>query len=483
VDAAGQGLRRFQNDVTDPMSSPGQARGFRPVEHLKRYTTLGMATDQGKTSNVNGLAIMAEQTGRSVQDTGTTRYRFPYTAIPYGALAGTQRGELFRPFRRMPAHAQHEAAGAVFEDYGGWLRPAYYPKAGETPHAAEQRESIAVRQRAGLFEGSPLGKIEVKGPDAVQFLDRIYANTMGNLAVGKARYGLMLNELGVAIDDGVTARLGEDHFLVGTTGAGSGRIAAWLEEWLQCEWPHLKLVIAPVTTAWAVVTLTGPKAREILAAAGTDLPLSPADFPHMTFREGTVAGLKARVFRVSFTGEVSYEINVPAEQGGELWDRLMAAGRPFGIEPVGIDAWMLLRTEKGYLHIGGDTDGTTLPDDIGWSRIMKRSVDFIGRRSLTTPNAVRPDRHQFVGLDVVGSNQALPIGAHLRGESVTSGSEGYVTSAGFSPTLGRGVALAMIRGGRAREGEIVNVMVNDQPVKAKIVQPAAYDPKGELLNG
>jgi sarcosine oxidase subunit alpha len=339
-----------------------------------------------------------------------------------------------------------------------------------------------VRERAGLFEGSPLGKIEVVGPDAGEFLDRIYANTMSTLKLGRCRYGLMLNELGVIIDDGVTARLDEQRFLVGTTGAGADRIAAWLEEWRQCEWPDLRILIAPVTTAWGVVTLTGPKARDILRAAGTDIELDPAAFPHMSLREGVVADIPARVFRVSFTGEVSYEINVPAGRTSQLWIALQAAGAPLGLEPVGIEAWMLLRTEKGYVHVGADTDGSTSPDDIGWGHVLKREKDFVGRRSLTRPENLRPDRLQLVGLEAIGSSEALPIGAHLRAPSLQQGSEGYVTSSGFSPVLGHGVALAMVRGGRGRLGEELKVLTDRGPRAARVIRPGVYDPKGDRLN-
>jgi sarcosine oxidase subunit alpha len=483
VDAPGKAFVDFQNDVSTGDIALSPRENFVSVEHLKRYTTLGMAPDQGKTSNVNALAIMAGLTGRTIAETGTTLYRFPFTPIPFAVMAGRNRGELFKPIRRVPAHARHVAAGAAFQDYGGWLRPAYYARPGETPRAAEQREARAVRERVGLFDGSPLGKIEVVGPDAAAFLDRIYANTVSTLKVGKARYGLMLNELGVVIDDGVTLRLADDRFLVGTTSAGAARIAAWLEEWLQCEWPHLQVLVAPVTTDWAVLALSGPKARAVLEAAGCDGPIGPDALPHMSFCEARVAGIAARIVRVSFTGEASFEINVATGQATALFDRLLQAGQAHGVELVGMDAWMLLRTEKGYLHIGADTDGTTSPDDIGWERVRRRKVDFIGRRSLTRPDNLRTDRLQFVGLELLDAGGPPPVGSHLRGLKVTEGSEGYVTSAGFSPTLGRGVALAMVRAGQARMGEIVAIATPGGVARARIAQPCAYDPEGARLNG
>jgi sarcosine oxidase subunit alpha len=443
-----------------------------------------MATDQGKTSNVNALAIMAGLTGRAVAEAGTTRDRFAYTPVSLGLFGGTARGALFRPVRRLPVDAWHAANGAVLEDYGGWLRPAAYPRPGETGKTAEQREARAVRERVGLFDASPLGKIEVAGPDAAVLLDRIYANTMSTLKVGRVRYGLMLNELGVVIDDGVCARLAQDRFLVSTTGSGAERIAAWLEEWRQCEWHDLRVLTAPVTTAWAVLTLSGPLARETLALAGTDIDLTADAFPHMSFREGKIGDLPARVFRVSFTGEVSFEIHVPAAAAAGLWGRLIAVGAPAGLEPVGVEAWMLLRTEKGYLHVGADTDGATSPDDIGWGHVLKRPTDFVGRRSLTRPDNRSADRLQFVGLEAQ-DGAVLPIGAHVVGERSPSGvaQQGYVTSSGLGPALGRGVALGMVRGGRARLGETVTVVLGRASWQACIVAPGPYDPAGERLHG
>ena len=472
----------FQHDVAVSDIALAKQESFVSVEHLKRYTTLGMAADQGKTSNVNALAIMSSLTGRSIQDTGTTRYRFPFTPVPLGCFRGPATGDLFRPLRRMPGHACHEAHDAVFEDFGGWLRPAYYPLAGETAHAAEQREARLVRTQVGLFEGSPLGKIEVKGPDAGKFLDLIYANTMSTLKAGRCRYGLMLNEQGVIIDDGVTAKLADDHYLVGTTGAGADRIAAWLEEWLQCEWLDFDVIVAPVSTSWGVLTISGPAAREVLRRAGTDFPIEAGDFPHMSFREGHVAGIRARIFRVSYTGEMSYEINVPASRVAELWQALIIAGEADGIRPVGIDGWMVLRTEKGYLHVGADTDGTTSPLDVGWGHVLKKKNDFVGKRSLLRPNDQSGSRLQLVGLRALDGAAALPIGSHIAPRAGEEGSGGYVTSSSFSPTLGRGVALAMLVGGQGRLGETVMVITDRGQRPAEVVELAAYDPSGERLD-
>jgi sarcosine oxidase subunit alpha len=478
----GKAFVDFQHDVTSDDIALAVRENYTSVEHLKRYTTLGMATDQGKTSNVNGIALLAQLTGQAIGAAGAPADRPPFTPVAFGAMAGSARGELFRPMRLMPAHDWHAANGAVFEEYGGWKRPAWYKRGNETAHTAEQREALAVRQHVGIFDGSPLGKIEVKGPDAAKFLDRIYANTVSTLKPGKLRYGIMLNELGVVIDDGVTARLTEDTFVVGTTSSGATRIAAWLEEWLQCEWLDLDVIVVPVTTDWAVLTVAGPNARAVLAAAGTDIPIASADFPHMSMKWGQVAGVPARIYRVSFTGELSYEVNVPARHGCKVWEALMKAGEAHGIEPIGVDALMLLRMEKGYVHIGADTDGTTSAEDIGWGHVLKRTTDFVGKRSLLRPDNRRKDRPQFVGLEVASGAETLTIGAQLCTPG-SSTSEGYVTSAGYSPTLARGVALGMVKGGTTRMGESLEACHGKGRIAVRITQPCTYDPSGERLHG
>ena len=480
VPVPGKACVDFQHDVYTTDIELAVRENFVSVEHLKRYTTLGMASDQGKTSNLNALALLGELTGRTPEETGTTRYRFPYVPVAIGALAGRRRGTLYRPVRQLPLHAWHVAHGGVLREYGGWLRPACYPCAGENEHAAELREALTVRRAVGLFDGSPLGKIEVSGPDAARFLDRLYSNAMSTLRVGGVRYGLMLSEAGVIIDDGVAARLAPDRFLVGTTSGGATRIAALMEEWLQGEWPELEVLVAPVTTSWAVLALSGPRARQVLAAAGAHFATSAPEFPHMRWREAELGGVPVRIFRVSYTGEATYEINVRPSHAAALWERLMQAGAAHGIAPIGIEAWLLLRLEKGYVHIGGDTDGTSVPDDIGWGHVLRRSDDFIGRRSLLRPENQRTDRHQFVGLEPVDSDE-LPCGAHLRAGGVNAGSEGYITSSAWSPTLQRWVALGMLRAGRKRHGEIVRVLAGRRTGRTRIVSPCAYDPMGERL--
>ncbi len=481
VDAPGKAFVDFQNDVTTGDIAQAARENFISVEHLKRYTTLGMAPDQGKTSNVNALAVMGEATGRAPSAVGTTRYRPPFTPVTVAAYRGRLRGELYRPFRRTPMHAWHIAHGAKLEDFGEWQRPALYLQPGEDHEQAMRRECRAVRTRCGLFDASPLGKIEVSGPDAPRFLDLIYANTMSTLKPGRLRYGLMLNELGVIVDDGVAARLDGDRFLVGTTSGGADKIAAAMEEWLQCEWVDFKVLMAPVTTDWAVVNIAGPEAPKVLAAIGCDFDPDPKVFEHLSFRVGKVGGINARIMRVSFTGEVSYEINVPANQALELWERLFDAGRPFGIEPFGVDALMQLRTEKGFLHVGSDTDGTTVPADVGWTKVVNRPVDFIGKRSLLWEVNREPQRLQLVGLREEGSGKTLPVGEHVRDVKAGKPTIGFVTSSGYSEALGRGVAMALIEGGRARIGN--ELVTTRSGLRVRVVDPAAYDPEGARLHG
>ncbi len=472
----------FQHDVTVADAELALLEGYRHIEHLKRYTTAGMAPDQGKTSNLNTLLTVAELTGSLPADIGTTTYRPPYTPVTLGALAGRQIGPSYAPRRLLPAHAEHEMQGAHWWEAGGWMRPSCYPLDGETPLQAVSREALAVRNAVGIFDASPLGKIEVTGKDAARFLNRFYINNVLSLAEGRLRYGLMLNEQGVIIDDGTIARLGAERFLVTTTSGGATRIAQWLEEWRQCEWPGERVFVTPVTTQWATVAVAGPRARDLLARFDTDIALDNGAFPHMSLREGRFAGARTRLYRASFSGELGYEINVPARYGPALWRELLAAGAPFGVTPYGIETALLLRLEKGYLHVGADTDGTTTPDDAGFGEIAARKeADFIGKRSLRRPDHRRADRPQLVGLAASDAGVLVP-GAHLRLPGTTDGSDGWVTSAAVSPTLGRPIALAMLRGGRARVSGPVTIHELDKRCTATVVAPVSYDPEGRRLH-
>jgi sarcosine oxidase subunit alpha len=484
VPGSGKAFVDFANDVTAGDVALAARENYVSVEHLKRYTTLGMGIDQGKTSNVNGLAIMGERTGRAPAAVGTTRFRPPYAPVTIGTYAGTQVGQMYRPLRYLPAHAFHLERGAVLEEFGGWLRPTAYLQHGEDWEAAARREAGAVRAGVGLFDGSPLGKIEVSGPDAGRFLDRIYVGTASTLKPGRARYGLMLNENGIVVDDGVFIRRDQDSFLVHTTSGGAERIAGVLEEWLQCEWVDLDVTVVQVTAQWANMTISGPNARQLLQAVGTDIDLAADSFAHMSYREGTVAGCEARIARVSYTGEISFEISVAAGKGEWLARLLWQHGEPIGLVPYGIEALMILRTEKGYLHVGVDTEGTTLPDDIGMAGpIAKKASDFVGRRSLSRSDALRKDRLQLVGL-LAGDASRLHPGAHIMGgATVPCPIDGYVTSSADSPTLHHPIALALVRNGRRRLGETVEVYDMGVTRQARIVDTVFFDKEGARLHG
>ncbi|MEZ5928628.1 MAG: sarcosine oxidase subunit alpha family protein [Parvularculaceae bacterium] len=475
----------FQNDVTTSDVKLAIDESFRSVEHVKRYTTLGMASDQGKTSNVNAIGVMEEYLAKPMGEVGTTKFRPPYEPVTMGAFAGRRvRGNL-APRRKLPAHLSHQKLGAVFEDYGSWSRPAFYARAGESETEAVRREAAHVRSAVGLFDGSPLGKIEVAGPDAAEFLDRIYANAMKSLKPGRCRYGLMLSETGTIIDDGVLACLGEGRYLVGTTSGHASMVAEMLQEWLQCEWVDFDVVTQDVTTSWAVMTVTGPRACEVLAKLETDIDFSKQAFAHMDCREGMLEGVPARVQRVSYTGELSFEISVPWGYGAALWELLLDLGKDEGVAPFGVEALMVLRTEKGFLHVGADTDGMTLPQDVGFDRLIAtRKADFVGKRSLMRPEGLRKDRRQFVGLEAIDGDAPLPIGAHLlpNGAEPPCASEGWVTSSVWSPSLKKPVALGLVARGRERMGEEATVWSLGEKRRVRIVGPCSYDPKGERLD-
>jgi sarcosine oxidase subunit alpha len=472
----------FQHDVTVADVEIALAEGFDHIELVKRYTTAGMSVDQGKTGNLNTLLAFAELTGRKPADLSMTTCRPPYTPVTLGAIAGRQTGERYSPRRLMPAHDAHVSLGAHWWEAGGWMRPACYPRHGESLPEAIRREALAVRTSAGIFDASPLGKIEVTGPDAARFLDCFYINNVRTLEPGRLRYGLMLNEAGVVIDDGTIARLAPERFVITTTSGGASRIAAWLEEWRQCEWPQMKVFVVPVTTQWAAIALSGPRARDVLSCFETDIAIDANSLPHMSIREGRFAGVETRLYRVSFSGELGYEIHVPARYGRALWEALMSAGAGTGIAPYGIETLLLLRLEKGFLHVGVDTDGTSSPADVGWGEVAARkSADFIGKRSLGRIDNQRADRLQLVGLIAAGADVLLP-GAHLRFAGTTEGSDGWVTSAAVSPNLDRPIALALLRGGRARLGETVTVHDLDRQGPATIVPMPFYDPEGRRLH-
>ena len=474
----------LQNDVSADDVALAARENYRSVEHLKRYTTMGMATDQGKTSNINALVLMGSHTQRTPPQVGTTKFRPPFKPVTLNALAAGRNGERYKPLKRMPGQAWHAARGGLFEEFGGWLRPAAYPQPGEGLIEAAEREAMQVRTQVGLFEGSPLGKIELYGPDAAAFLDLMYVGTMSTLPIGGARYGLLINENGVIFDDGIVARLAEQHFWVNTTSGGVERVALAFEEWLQCEHVNHRVLVTPVTSSWGNVTVSGPKAWQLLRVAGFDASLAPASMKHMTMRVVEHGGVAMRVLRASFNGELGYEINLPARHTQALLDRLWALGREFDAVPYGIEALMIMRTEKGFLHVGGDTDGTTLPGDVGMDRgIAKKAANFVGRRSLLRPAATDPHRMQLVGLLPLDRRTRLPVGAHVTQKKPPAPIEGFVTSSCFSPTLGQPVALAMLARGGKRLGERITVYHLGQAIEAEVVKTPFYDSQGERLHG
>jgi sarcosine oxidase subunit alpha len=474
----------LQNDVCASDVALAARENYRSVEHLKRYTTTGMGTDQGKTSNVNALVLLGEHTGRSAPEVGTTRFRPPFAPVTLGAIAGRRVGALYRPLKHLPAEAWHVAHGALLETFGDWCRPTAYPRPGESLEAAAQREARAVRTSAGLLDGSPLGKLEVFGPDAARFLDRMYVGSMSTLASGQARYGVLLNENGTLVDDGIVARLGSEHFWVNTTSAGAERTAAAFEEWLQCEFTDLQVLVTPVTSRWANVTVAGPRAWEWLALAGFDAALAPAAMKHMTLRESALGGTPLRVLRASFSGELGYEVNLPADEAAGLFARLWAHADAVGGALYGIEALQVMRVEKGFIHIGTDTDGTTLPGDVGLARgIERKTANFVGRRSLARPAARDPDRLQLVGLTPVDGHTVLPVGAQIAGEPPPAAIEGRVTSSFMSPELGYPVALGMLARGTQRLGEELRAYHLGSEIEARVVRLPFIDPPGARVHG
>ncbi len=475
----------FQNDVTAADIALAAREGYRSVEHLKRYTTTGMGTDQGKTSNVNALAILSGTLGADIAATGATTFRPPYAPATFGALAGRDVGDLSDPVRTTPMHRWHVEQGAAFEDVGQWKRPWYYPRDGESMREAVDRECLAARRAVGILDASTLGKIDVQGPDAAELLERMYTNAWRRLGVGRCRYGLMCTEDGMVFDDGVTLRLGDRHFLVHTTSGNAARVLAWMEEWLQTEWPELRVYCASVTEQLATASVSGPLARRLLCELTADIDLDRDAFPFMSWRDGHVAGLPARIARVSFTGESSFEISVPSGYGLSLWTALMHAGQRYGITPYGTEAMHVLRAERGFIIAGQDTDGTVTPIDLGMEWIVSRRKDFIGKRSLDRADTARADRKQLVGVLTENPAEVLPEGGQIveRVTGLPMRMIGHVTSSYFSANLGRSIALALVRGGRGRHGEQVLIPLERTVMSARITEPRFLDPEGARAHG
>jgi sarcosine oxidase subunit alpha len=476
----------WQHDVTIKDLTLATREGFRSIEHVKRYTTTGMATDQGKTSNMNALAIVSREIGQPVPKVGLTTFRSPYTPITFGSFAGLQRGSLFDPVRTTPIHAWATQHGAVFEDVGLWKRARYFPRDGEDMHAAVARECLAVRNACGIFDGSTLGKIEVVGKDAATFMNRMYTNSWSNLAVGRTRYGVLLRDDGFVYDDGVVARTAHDRFHVTTTTGGAARVLTLMEDYAQTEWPDLDVWLTSTTEQWAVVAVQGPHARKVLEPLVEEVDIAHKSFPHMSVARGRICGVPMLLFRVSFTGELGFEVNVPADYGHAVWEALWQAGQAHGMAAYGTEAMHVLRAEKGYIIVGQETDGTATPDDTGlaWA-IGKNKDDFVGKRSLARPSMSAPDRKQLVGLATVDPRALLEEGAQiaaLAGQRPPFQPIGHVTSAYHSSALGRSIALAMVRGGRAKLGQVLYVSMPGGDIPVEVTSPVFYDPQGSRLN-
>ncbi|MFN4202835.1 MAG: 2Fe-2S iron-sulfur cluster-binding protein [Tabrizicola sp.] len=476
----------YQNDVKVSDVQLASREGYVSVEHTKRYTTLGMATDQGKLSNINGLAVLAESLGQEIPQVGTTTFRPPYTPVTIGALAGEARGEIFQPLRRTPMHEAHEKAGAYFEPVGLWRRPYCFPRAGETHEQAVHREVLNTRTNLGLLDASTLGKIIVKGPDAGKFLDMLYTGVMSTLPIGKCRYGLMCNEQGFLTDDGVVARIDAETWLCHTTSGGADRIHAWMEDWLQCEWWDWQVYTANVTEQYAQVAVVGPNARKLLRALG-GMDVSKETLPFMQWADGTLAGFPVRVYRISFSGELSYEIAVPASHGAAFWEACMAAGKALGAMPYGTEALHIMRAEKGFIMIGDETDGTVIPQDLGldWA-ISKKKADYLGKRGQERTYLASPDRWKLVGFETLDGS-VIPDGSYILADGVNANgqrnTQGRVTSTYYSPTLKRGIAMGLLKHGPQRMGEVVEFnTVAGGTVKARVRDTVFYDRDGEKQN-
>jgi sarcosine oxidase subunit alpha len=428
------------------------------------------------------MAILAEVLGKTIPETGTTTFRPNYTPVTFGTVAGRELGEFLTPIRKTCIHPWHQEQGALFEDVGNWKRPWYYPRGKEDLHAAVARECLAARYSVGILDASTLGKIDVQGPDAVTLLNWIYTNPWNKLEVGKCRYGLMLDENGMVFDDGVTVRLGEQHFLMSTTTGGAARVLDWMERWLQTEWPHLKVNLTSVTDHFATFAVVGPNARRVLQKVCKDIDFSNEKFPFMSFREGSINSVFTRIMRISFSGELSYEVNVPANMGRAIWDAIIEAGQEFDITPYGTETMHVLRAEKGYIIVGQDTDGSVTPFDLGMGGLVAKSKDFLGKRSLIRSDTARGDRKQLVGLLSEDKDVVLPEGSQILAEpsnEPVADMIGHVTSSYFSPILQRSIAFALIKGGLGKMGQEVSIpLANGRNLAAKISSLVFYDAEG-----
>ena len=476
----------FQNDVTAKDIKLALREGYKSIEHVKRYTTTGMATDQGKIANMHALGIVAETTNTKMGDLGTTTFRPPYTPLTFGAIVGRNVNQFFDIIRRTPIHSWHKKNNAKFEDVGQWKRAWYYPIDNESMFDAVQRESKAARTKAGILDASTLGKIDIQGSDTSEFLNRVYTNAWNKLAIGKCRYGLMLNDDGMVYDDGVTTRLNENHYIMTTTTGGAATVMSKLEDFLQTEWPELKVYLTSVTDHFATVSVCGPHSKKILEKVTENIDYSDQNFPHMSFKEGSINKIKCRVMRISFTGELSYEINIQANYGQSVWEKCMNAGKEYGITPYGTEAMHLLRAEKGFIIAGQETDGTVTPIDLQMDWIVsKKKYDFIGKRSLYRSDTARDDRKHYVGLLTKDPNEILEEGAQIVAEVKNRPPMdmiGHITSSYYSPNLNKSIALAVVKNGKKLKGKKLFVPMANKTIEVTVSDPVFLDKEGTRLN-
>ncbi len=475
----------FQNDSTAKDVKLALREGFKSIEHVKRYTTTGMGTDQGKLSNMHALGIIADTTGTNMGKLGTTTFRPPYTPLTFGAIVGRNVGEFFDHTRKTAIHNWHVKNNAEFENVGQWKRPWYFPKNGENMYQAVQRESKAARDSAGILDASTLGKIDIQGTDASEFLNRVYTNAWSKLEIGKCRYGLMLNEDGMVYDDGVTTRLGENHYIMTTTTGGAANVLSKLEDYLQTEWPELDVYLTTVTDQYSTISICGPNSKNIIAKIVPSLDLSDSNFPHMSFKNTKISNVNCRLMRISFTGEHSYEINIQSNYAEDLWIKCMEAGKEFNLTPYGTETMHLLRAEKGFIITGQDTDGTLTPSDLQMDWIIgKKKFDFIGKRSLYRSDTIREDRKQLVGLLTDDPKEVLEEGAQLVENINTKPVEmlGHVTSSYFSPNLNKSIALAVVKSGKKLKGKKLIVPMENKNINVTITDTVFYDKENKRLN-
>ena len=475
----------FQNDATAKDIKLALREGYRSIEHVKRYTTTGMGTDQGKISNMHALGIIAETTAVNMCELGTTTFRPPYTPLTFGTIVGRNVGEYFDIIRKTPIHEWHARNGAKFENVGQWKRAWYYSINNETMHEAVQRESKAARESAGILDASTLGKIDIQGSDSSEFLNRIYTNAWSKLEISKCRYGLMLNEDGMVYDDGVTTRLNENHYLMTTTTGGAANVLGKLEDYLQTEWPELDVYLTSVTDHFATVSVCGPNSKKILKKIIPDLDLSDEKFPHMSFKNCLIGNIKCRIMRISFTGELSYEINIQSNYGKSVWEKCIDAGNEFNITPYGTETMHLLRAEKGFIIVGQDTDGTMTPIDLQMDWIVsKKKYDFIGKRSLYRSDTIKEDRKQLVGLVTDNPIEVLEEGSQIVASLNKKPVEmlGHITSSYFSPNLNKSIALAVLKQGKKMKGKKLFVPMNNKTINVTVTDTVFLDKENKRLN-